>query len=107
MSKLRRVATFVVVGGFFLLLAARWLATLWTDFLWYSELDSGSVWTTLTFTKVWLVLGASVVAFLTLWVNLWLVDRLSPRSLLSLEQLLIRSSLERQKAARREPIDQP
>ena len=94
-SKVRRIATFVVVGGFFVLLAARWLATLWTDYLWYSELDSASVWTTLTFTKVWLVLGAAVVAFLIVWVNLWLVDRLSPRSLLSLEGTPDQELLER------------
>ena len=73
-----------MVGGFFILLAARWVATLWTDYLWYAELGSSSVWTTLTFTKVWLVAGAAVVAVIVIWVNLWLVDRLSPRSLLSL-----------------------
>jgi uncharacterized membrane protein (UPF0182 family) len=94
-SKLRRIATFVVVGGFFLLLAARWLATLWTDYLWYSELGSSSVWATLTFTKVWLVLGATVVAFVIVWANLWLVDRLSPRSLLSLEGTPDQELLER------------
>jgi hypothetical protein len=74
----------VIAGGFFFLLAARWLATLWTDYLWYAELGSASVWATLTFTKVWLVLGATLVAFLVIWLNLWLVDRFSPRSLLSL-----------------------
>ncbi len=84
-SKIRKVATVVVVGGFFLLLTARWLATLWTDYLWYSQLDSTSVWSTLTVTKVWLVLGAAVVALLVIWANLWLVDRSSPGSLLSLE----------------------
>jgi uncharacterized membrane protein (UPF0182 family) len=94
-SKIRKIATFVVVGGFFLLLTARWLATLWTDYLWYSQLDSASVWSTLTFTKVWLVLGASVVALLVIWANLWLVDRISPRSLLSLEGTPDQELLER------------
>ena len=94
-SKIRKVATVVVVGGFFLLLTARWLATLWTDYLWYSQLDSASVWSTLTFTKVWLVLGAAVVALLVIWANLWLVDRISPRSLLSLEGTPDQELLER------------
>ncbi len=97
-SKARRVATFVIAGGFFLLLTARWLATLWTDYLWYDELGSAGVWSTLTFTKVWLVLGATVVAFIVFWVNLWLVDRFSPRSLVALtgapdEELLERYQL--------------
>ncbi|MEN8238537.1 MAG: UPF0182 family protein [Actinomycetota bacterium] len=94
-SKFRRVSTFVVVGAFLLLLAARWLATLWTDYLWYSELGSASVWSTLTFTKVWLVAGATVVAFVLIWLNLWLVDRFSPRSLLSLEGTPDQELLER------------
>jgi len=94
-SKIRKIATVVVVGGFFLLLTARWLATLWTDYLWYSQLDSASVWSTLTFTKVWLVLGAAVVALLVIWTNLWLVDRISPRSLLSLEGTPDQELLER------------
>jgi uncharacterized membrane protein (UPF0182 family) len=94
-SKIRKIATIVVVGGFFVLLTARWLATLWTDYLWYSQLDSVSVWSTLTFTKVWLVLGAAVVALLVIWANLWLVDRISPRSLLSLEGTPDQELLER------------
>ncbi|GMQ98471.1 MAG: UPF0182 family protein [Acidimicrobiia bacterium] len=83
---------------FFLLIAARWLATLWTDFLWYDELDAGDVWVTLTFTKVWLILGATILAVVVFWANLWIVDRLSPRSLLALtgapdEELLERYQL--------------
>jgi uncharacterized membrane protein (UPF0182 family) len=70
----------VVVGLFLLLIFGRWLATLFTDYLWYSELGISGVWTTLTFTKVWLILGAGLVAFLFFVTNLWLVDRLSPRT---------------------------
>ena len=58
---------------------ARWLATLWTDFLWYQSLDAPDVWVTLTFTKVWLVAGATFVAFLVIWINLFVVDKVSPR----------------------------
>lgn len=90
--------TIVVAGGFFLLLTARWIATLWTDYLWYDELGSAGVWSTLTFTKVWLIVGATIVAFIVFWFNLWTVDRLSPRSLLALtgapdEELLERYQL--------------
>ena len=78
-SGLRRILTIIVIGVFLLLIFGRWLATLFTDYLWYDELGVSGIWTTLTFTRVWLVLGASVVAFLFFWLNLWLVDRLSPR----------------------------
>ena len=56
------------------------MATLWTDYLWYSELDATQVWKTLTFTRVWLVLAASIFAVIVFWINLWVVDRVSPRS---------------------------
>ncbi len=81
-SGFRRIITIVFGAGFLLLLAARWLATLWTDYLWYSELDATRVWTTLTFTRVGLVVVASIVAILAFWINLWVVDRVSPRSLI-------------------------
>lgn len=67
---------------FVLLLLGRWLATLWTDYLWYSEMDATNVWTTVTFTRVLLVVAASVVAIAAFWINLWVVDRVSPRTML-------------------------
>jgi len=78
-SNLRRILTFLVIGVFILLLFGRWIATLYTDYLWYSELGISGVWTTVTFTRVWLVLVATVVAAAFLWVNMWIADRLSPR----------------------------
>ena len=55
------------------------MATLWTDYLWYQSVDHGGVWRTLVFTRIGLVIVASLIAFGLFWVNLWLVDRLSPR----------------------------
>ncbi len=57
----------------------RFLVTLWTDYLWYQSVDQTGVWRTLVFTRVGLVVVASLIAFALFWVNLWLVDRLSPR----------------------------
>ncbi len=57
----------------------RFLATLWTDYLWYQSVDQTGVWRTLVFTRVGLVVVASLIGFGLFWVNLWLVDRLSPR----------------------------
>lgn len=79
-SGIRRVLIGIVIAVFLLLIFGRWLATLYTDFLWYSELGFSGIWTTVTFTRVWLVLGVAFVACAFFWLNLWLVDRLSPRS---------------------------
>jgi hypothetical protein len=71
--------TIVAIALFAGLLTFRWLATMWTDYLWYDSLDRASVWSTLVFTRVWLVVVAAAVAFVMFLVNLIIVDRLSPR----------------------------
>lgn len=82
-SGVRRLVTIIVSVVFALLLFGRWIATLWTDYLWYSELGATNVWTTVTFTRVFLVVGASVVAVMAFWINLWVVDRVSPRTMIA------------------------
>jgi uncharacterized membrane protein (UPF0182 family) len=75
----RRVLWIILGIAFVGLITLRSLATLWTDYLWYSSLDQVGVWTTLVFTRLWLVLAASLLAFGIVWLNLYLVDRISPR----------------------------
>ncbi len=75
----RRWPTIIAVVVLAILLFSRFLATLWTDYLWYQSVDQTGVWRTLIFTRVGLVIAASLIAFGLFWVNLWLVDRLSPR----------------------------
>lgn len=75
----RRILWIVLGVGFLGLIMMRSLATLWTDYLWYSSVDQVGVWTTLVFTRIWLVLAATLVAFVIVWINLYLVDRISPR----------------------------
>ncbi len=60
-------------------IAVRSLATLWTDYLWYDSVSLTGVWSTLVFTKVWLVVFAALFAFAMFWLNLYIADRLSPR----------------------------
>jgi uncharacterized membrane protein (UPF0182 family) len=79
-SRFRRFIMVGVMVAFFLILTARWLATLWTDYLWYDSLGAAGVWTTLTFTKVWLVIGAMLIAFTVIWINLFVVDKISRRT---------------------------
>ncbi|MCP3995646.1 MAG: COG1615 family transporter, partial [bacterium] len=75
----RRWPTIIAIVVIALLVFGRFLATLWTDYLWYQSVDRTGVWQTLVFTRVGLVVVASVIAFGLFWLNLWLVDRLSPR----------------------------
>jgi hypothetical protein len=63
----------------FFFIAIRSLATLWTDYLWYDSVGHTGVWSTLVFTKVWLVAVAALFAFAMFWLNLYIADRLSPR----------------------------
>jgi len=78
----RRVL-FITLGALLLLLSLRGIATFWTDYLWFDSVGFASVWRTLIFSRVLLVLVASVVAILLLFANLVLADRLSPRTPLS------------------------
>ncbi|MDJ0925796.1 MAG: UPF0182 family protein, partial [Acidimicrobiia bacterium] len=75
----RRWPTIVAVAVVGVLVTGRFFATLWTDYLWYQSVGQTGVWRTLVFTRVGLVIVASALAFGLFWVNLWLVDRLSPR----------------------------
>ncbi len=56
-----------------------WLASLWTDYLWFQSMDAVGVWRTNLLTSV--VLGAVgvIVVFGFIYLNLWVVDRYSPR----------------------------
>ncbi|MEA3509836.1 MAG: UPF0182 family protein [Actinomycetota bacterium] len=78
-GRFRRILWIVIGVGFVGLIVARSLATLWTDYLWYSSIGQVGVWTTLVFTRLWLVIAASLVAAAIFWLNLFIVDRLSPR----------------------------
>ena len=78
-GRFRRLLWVVIGIGFVGLIALRSLATLWTDYLWYSSVDQVGVWTTLVFTRLWLVIAAAIFAAAIFWINLFIVDRLSPR----------------------------
>jgi uncharacterized membrane protein (UPF0182 family) len=75
----RRGLTLLIVVAFVLLLALRGLATFWTDLLWFRSVDLTSVWGTLVLAKVIPVVAGAIVAFLVLWANILIADRVSPR----------------------------
>jgi hypothetical protein len=63
---------------FVLLLSLRGIATFWTDYLWFDSVGFAAVWQTLVFSRVVLVAVATTVAFVLMFVNLVLADRLAP-----------------------------
>lgn len=76
-AKQSRLGIYLAIA-FAAILVIRALAVFWTDYLWYESVGQTSVWFTLVFTKVWLILGAFVVAFGVIFLNMWAVDRISP-----------------------------
>src|SRR3990170_6765685 len=78
-TRSRRFLGIIGVVLVFVLLSLRGLATFWTDYLWFDSVGFAGVWKTLTFSQVILVLIGTVVAFLLLFLNLVLADRLAPR----------------------------
>ncbi|MFH1104579.1 MAG: UPF0182 family protein, partial [Actinomycetota bacterium] len=76
----RRWIGITLVVVILLLLSLRGIATFWTDYLWFESIGFSSVWTTLVFSRVVLVIIATLVAFVLMFVNLVLADRLAPRT---------------------------
>lgn len=70
----------ILVGVLVVLaLSLRAIATFWTDYLWFDSLDLTAVWRRLLSARLTLGIGATLVFFLILWVNLLVADRLAPK----------------------------
>ena len=54
------------------------LATFWTDYLWFDDLDLSAVWTALLSAKVSLAVAATIAFFAIIFINLIVAERLSP-----------------------------
>ncbi len=79
-----RVLTVVGLGAVLaLLLSADGIATAYTEWLWFNDLELGSVWTRRVGTQIGLVATFSFAFFVLLWGNLLLADRLAPPSVAS------------------------
>lgn len=80
--RMRRGRVLLGVGGlalFLLITSVRGLARFWTDYLWFDSLALSSVWTSVLWAKIGLGLLFTAVFFVTLWVNLFIADRLAPK----------------------------
>lgn len=65
---------------------ARNTAIFYTDFLWFQSVDFTPVWGSLLGTKIVLALVAGLLFFAMVWVNLWIVDKYAPKSLLAIDE---------------------
>jgi uncharacterized membrane protein (UPF0182 family) len=61
-----------------LFLSASGIANVYTDWLWFSGVELGSVWQTVVGTRVVLVIIFTTLFFVLLWGNLYLADRVAP-----------------------------
>ena len=78
LSRLRIVLGLVAVLLLLLILFARGIAGVYTDYLWFDSLDLSVVWSSILWAKVSLALLFGLVFFLLLWVNLVVAARLAP-----------------------------
>lgn len=78
-NRLRTLALVAVGLVVFLFLSASGLARMYTDWLWFDQLDHDAVYRRILFTRASLAIGFTLVFFALLWTNLWLADRFAPR----------------------------
>ena len=69
-----------VVALIVFIVSLRGIAGFYTDYLWFNSLDFAQVWKRVVLTKVSLSLIFILFTFLLLWINLFIADRIAPRS---------------------------
>jgi uncharacterized protein len=78
-SKRVRALVLLSLGALLVLfLSASGIAQIYTDWLWFSHLNLGSVWSKILGTQILMVVVFTTIFFLILWGNLYLADRLAP-----------------------------
>lgn len=74
----RAIGAIVLVGLIVLLASFRGLLGLYTDYLWYDDLDRTSVWTGILGAKIALSAVFIAIFFVLAWLNLVIADRSAP-----------------------------
>ncbi len=74
----RVVAVVIIAVLVVLAFSLRAIATFWTDYLWFDDLDFSAVWTSLLSAKVSLGVAATIAFFAIIWINLTVAEKLSP-----------------------------
>lgn len=76
----RIIAMAVFAGLVVLAFSLRGIARFYTDYLWFDALDRTDVWQRVLVAKIALALIFGAAFFALAWVNLWIADRLAPKS---------------------------
>lgn len=75
----RRIIGAVIIIALLVLLASlRGLLTLYTDFLWFDDLERTSIWTGILSAQVVLSVVFVAIFFVLAWINLVIADRIAP-----------------------------
>lgn len=82
----RRIGIGAIIALLFLLVSLfRNGAVFYTDFLWFQSVDLTSVWSGLLFTKISLAVISGLLFFALIFLNLWVVDKYAPRSIVPMD----------------------
>ena len=74
-----RTGLLVVLAVLFVLfISSRGIASFYTDYLWFGELELTSVWRGVLWAKLGLGVVFTALFFLLMYVNLWIADRIAP-----------------------------
>lgn len=86
-NRRRRIGISAVVALIFVAISLfRNAAIFYTDFLWFDSVDLANVWSTLLGTKLALAAAGGLVFFAMVWINIWVVDKYAPKSLLAMDE---------------------
>lgn len=77
-GKRRAIGAVIIVGILVLLASLRGLLSLYTDYLWFDDLDRTSVWTGILGAQVVLSVVFVAIFFVLTWLNLVIADRIAP-----------------------------
>ena len=79
-GRARIILALSVVALIVIIVSLRGIAGFYTDYLWFDSLGFSSVWKGVVLTKVGLSLFFMLLTFILLWVNLFVADRIAPKS---------------------------
>jgi len=78
--RLRFILALSVAAIIVLLVSLRGLASFYTNYLWFDSLGFTAVWRGVLFAKIGLALFFIAFTFLLFWINLFVADRIAPRT---------------------------
>ena len=78
-NRTKWIVGIVIIVLIVIILSASWLATFYTDLLWYEEVGYTSVFWKRIVTQIWLFFAFGLLFFVILYANIWLARRFTPR----------------------------